>query len=232
MYLAISPMRLVVQAPSKWRNQQGEDPQEESDRHHRYKQQDCEPVSLHQHLSLEDLPAWRKVCDRMVFPVGVWRTIAAVQLTSGASLPTKDCSRLPRATTVSVRHRSTFCPTCWLAMILSWPVPTQKNSSYTAVLLTFCEIFACYFRAKLHPLQSLHCYAGNMNGNEDAFPMRFDCPEAPKNWSRGELIGAGAFGRVYLGLNNDNGELVAVKQARTNFGPGHCCRLPHMDVGG
>lgn len=34
----------------------------------------------------------------------------------------------------------------------------------------------------------------------------------PVNWERGELIGAGAFGRVYLGLNNDTGQLMAVKQ--------------------
>ena len=40
-------------------------------------------------------------------------------------------------------------------------------------------------------------------------------PQAPRTWSCGELIGAGAFGRVYLGLNNDNGELVAVKQVGT-----------------
>ena len=32
------------------------------------------------------------------------------------------------------------------------------------------------------------------------------------NWQIGEMIGAGAFGRVYLGLNNDTGQLIAVKQ--------------------
>ena len=61
---------------------------------------------------------------------------------------------------------------------------------------------------------------------------------APVNWTRGELIGAGAFGRVYLGLNNDTGQLMAVKQARarwhhqTNLPArtaccwGDCCQLP------
>lgn len=34
------------------------------------------------------------------------------------------------------------------------------------------------------------------------------------NWQIGEMVGAGAFGRVYLGLNNDTGQLMAVKQAR------------------
>ncbi|DBA78684.1 hypothetical protein WJX77_001730 [Trebouxia sp. C0004] len=32
------------------------------------------------------------------------------------------------------------------------------------------------------------------------------------NWQIGEMVGAGAFGRVYLGLNNDTGQLMAVKQ--------------------
>eukprot|EP00854_Cymbomonas_tetramitiformis_P005976 gene5976-7182_t len=31
-------------------------------------------------------------------------------------------------------------------------------------------------------------------------------------WQRGELIGAGAFGRVYMGMNQENGQLLAVKQ--------------------
>ena len=34
------------------------------------------------------------------------------------------------------------------------------------------------------------------------------------NWQIGEMIGAGAFGRVYLGLNNDTGQLMAVKQVQ------------------
>jgi hypothetical protein len=34
----------------------------------------------------------------------------------------------------------------------------------------------------------------------------------PTNWTRGRLIGAGAFGQVYMGLNNDTGEIFAVKQ--------------------
>ena len=46
----------------------------------------------------------------------------------------------------------------------------------------------------------------------DEFPVERQLLKAPVNWCRGELIGAGAFGRVYLGLNSDNGELMAVKQ--------------------
>jgi hypothetical protein len=36
---------------------------------------------------------------------------------------------------------------------------------------------------------------------------------APRlRWQRGELLGTGAFGRVFLGLNEDTGELLAVKE--------------------
>ncbi|KAK8951123.1 Mitogen-activated protein kinase kinase kinase NPK1 [Platanthera zijinensis] len=39
--------------------------------------------------------------------------------------------------------------------------------------------------------------------NEEATPIR---------WRKGELIGCGAFGHVYMGMNLDSGELLAVKQ--------------------
>ena len=38
----------------------------------------------------------------------------------------------------------------------------------------------------------------------------------PVHWTKGELIGAGAFGRVYIGLNNNTGQLMAVKQASSS----------------
>ncbi|CAM8993274.1 unnamed protein product [Rhodiola kirilowii] len=38
---------------------------------------------------------------------------------------------------------------------------------------------------------------------DDAVPIR---------WRKGELIGCGAFGRVYMGMNLDSGELLAIKQ--------------------
>ena len=34
----------------------------------------------------------------------------------------------------------------------------------------------------------------------------------PIRWRKGELIGCGAFGRVYMGMNLDSGELLAIKQ--------------------
>lgn len=37
-------------------------------------------------------------------------------------------------------------------------------------------------------------------------------PKMPANWSRGKLIGAGAFGQVYLARDNLTGKLFAVKQ--------------------
>ena len=36
--------------------------------------------------------------------------------------------------------------------------------------------------------------------------------EPPIRWRKGELIGCGAFGRVYMGMNLGSGELLAVKQ--------------------
>jgi serine/threonine protein kinase len=32
------------------------------------------------------------------------------------------------------------------------------------------------------------------------------------NWRKGELLGSGAYGQVFLGLNTENGQLLAVKQ--------------------
>ncbi|XP_022744170.1 mitogen-activated protein kinase kinase kinase ANP1-like isoform X2 [Durio zibethinus] len=37
-------------------------------------------------------------------------------------------------------------------------------------------------------------------------------PPPPIRWRKGELIGSGAFGRVYMGMNLDSGELLAVKE--------------------
>ena len=34
-------------------------------------------------------------------------------------------------------------------------------------------------------------------------------------WQRGQVLGQGAFGTVFLGLNTDTGELMAVKQIDT-----------------
>lgn len=36
----------------------------------------------------------------------------------------------------------------------------------------------------------------------------------PIRWRKGELIGCGAFGHVYMGMNLDSGELLAVKQVQ------------------
>ena len=36
--------------------------------------------------------------------------------------------------------------------------------------------------------------------------------DPPIRWRKGELIGCGAFGRVYMGMNLGSGELLAVKQ--------------------
>ena len=47
---------------------------------------------------------------------------------------------------------------------------------------------------------------------EETLPIEEPDTDTPFSWSKGELIGIGAFGRVFSGLNNVTGELVAVKQ--------------------
>ena len=41
-------------------------------------------------------------------------------------------------------------------------------------------------------------------------------PRAPLRWQPGGVIGEGAFGKVLLAMNTDNGELMAVKQVSLN----------------
>ncbi|XWS58204.1 hypothetical protein CRYUN_Cryun08bG0014500 [Craigia yunnanensis] len=43
-------------------------------------------------------------------------------------------------------------------------------------------------------------------------PSPSPSPPPPIRWRKGELIGSGAFGRVYMGMNLDSGELLAVKE--------------------
>ncbi|QCE08369.1 mitogen-activated protein kinase kinase kinase [Vigna unguiculata] len=42
--------------------------------------------------------------------------------------------------------------------------------------------------------------------------IAFKPPPPPIRWRKGELIGSGAFGHVYMGMNLDSGELIAIKQ--------------------
>lgn len=44
----------------------------------------------------------------------------------------------------------------------------------------------------------------------------------PKHWIKGDMIGQGAFGSVYLGMDNDTGQLMAIKQV----GAGGAVALP------
>ena len=48
-------------------------------------------------------------------------------------------------------------------------------------------------------------------------PLPLPVSSRPIRWRKGELIGAGAFGRVYMGMNLDSGELLAVKQVGFDF---------------
>lgn len=48
-------------------------------------------------------------------------------------------------------------------------------------------------------------------------PAVNDSPAPTIRWRKGELIGCGAFGQVYMGMNLDSGELLAVKQVGSDF---------------
>lgn len=53
---------------------------------------------------------------------------------------------------------------------------------------------------------------------QDSLPTSKSYPERQQTfkWMRGQLIGKGTFGRVYLGMNTNTGELLAVKQVEVN----------------
>lgn len=44
-------------------------------------------------------------------------------------------------------------------------------------------------------------------GDAGARPQR-----KPISWTKGELVGQGAYGSVFVAMDNDTGELIAVKQ--------------------
>lgn len=50
-------------------------------------------------------------------------------------------------------------------------------------------------------------------GKAEVAKVRKD-DKPPIRWRKGELIGCGAFGRVYMGMNIDSGELIAVKEVK------------------
>lgn len=53
-------------------------------------------------------------------------------------------------------------------------------------------------------------------GVAQALSVPQELPEPkPIRWRKGELIGAGAYGSVYMGMNLESGELIAVKQVGT-----------------
>lgn len=62
---------------------------------------------------------------------------------------------------------------------------------------------------KLQPSVSPKSIASRKKSNQE-YEAGYYAP--PFEWKRGELIGEGSFGKVYMGLNNSTGELFAVKQ--------------------
>eukprot|EP00967_Tisochrysis_lutea_P120996 scaffold198929_cov16-Tisochrysis_lutea.AAC.1 len=61
-----------------------------------------------------------------------------------------------------------------------------------------------------YPLPRHHTSSSNSGHHEDFSPPQ----TVPLSWTKGKLIGAGAFGRVFQGLDDDTGQIVAVKQVR------------------
>ena len=64
------------------------------------------------------------------------------------------------------------------------------------------------------PLSVAVSISGNGAGPDAPLTPHGAMAAAPSAWKKGELIGAGAYGRVYIGLNEQTGGLMAVKEVR------------------
>eukprot|EP00959_Pyramimonas_sp_CCMP1952_P042571 889882-Pyramimonas_sp.AAC.1 len=86
-----------------------------------------------------------------------------------------------------------------------------------AISLTLV-VCTCWDSRILSPRPLLaHLEIGCQIAQQRGFPEAHE--ESNIRWQRGELIGAGAFGRVYVGMNEDSGQLLAVKQVAV-YSPG------------
>ena len=56
------------------------------------------------------------------------------------------------------------------------------------------------------PFSQSHGDAGGVSGGNPGLAYLRYCPTAPRRWKKGEAIGSGSFGNVFVGLNLDTGE--------------------------
>ena len=56
----------------------------------------------------------------------------------------------------------------------------------------------------------------NLIRHRNLLPLTKETKPKLWRWQRGEMLGQGAYGKVYLGLNLESGELMAVKQLDCN----------------
>ena len=102
----------------------------------------------------------------------------------------------PNQNPMSLSPSSFAMTTTSMAGMMS-PVSSQRNLLRTG---------------SFNRIPSMDCGPGNHTPHTPGNASHVDQEGAPLRWKKGEMLGQGAFGVVYLGLNMASGELMAVKQ--------------------
>lgn len=114
------------------------------------------------------------------------------------------------------------------------PTPsTAEHSVPTIVAATTTEVQQTLRPIPTPMTSTERHFTSPPNQTTTSTERHFTSPSATKiRWQRAELIGSGAFGRVYLGLNLDTGQLMAVKhldmaEVSGKGEPGHSSHEQH-----